>query len=384
MSLFYKRAHTLIQQTTSHYCAIMYHASIGIYLSLFLLSSSARVIYNDDYPQEDLQLAEATQDTQCICKSTILQVVQKCLDALNGVKACKKEVGEEEFMSSSACSDEEIGKLIKQLQECNRDITASSPCKTFSSCAEIKTKHPQSPSCYYKLMINNKPVPMYCRMTPLCGAGGGWTRIGKLDMGSSSAACPSSFKESTVKGTRLCSKEATGCVSKPIPSKGLSYTQVCGRVRGYQNYTTDAFKRFYEKDNDLNRPYVDGVSITRGSPRKHVWSLAAGSRQNELAYGCPCNNGSSTTAQPFVGDDWYCESAHNAVYHPPYFGVADPLWDGKQCGDLEGPCCTSSLPWFHKTIKSGATTDDLEFRLCSDQEPVDENVAFDQYEFYIK
>ena len=28
--------------------------------------------------------------------------------------------------------------------------------------------------------------------------------------------------------------------------------------------------------NDINSYYVDGVSITRGSPRQHVWTLMAG------------------------------------------------------------------------------------------------------------
>ena len=60
---------------------------------------------------------------------------------------------------------------------------------------------------------------------------------------------------------------------------------MCGRVVGYQYASTDAVDTFIggtSIHNDINSYYVDGVSITRGSPRQHVWALMAG--LNEASY----------------------------------------------------------------------------------------------------
>ena len=62
-----------------------------------------------------------------------------------------------------------------------------------------------------------------------------------------------------------------------IPSMGYhNYTRVCGKIKAYQQYSTDAFQPYY-----LNRAltiddlYVDGVSLTHGqNPRNHIWTFA--------------------------------------------------------------------------------------------------------------
>ena len=33
---------------------------------------------------------------------------------------------------------------------------------------------------------------------------------------------------------------------------------------------------FYNRHNNINSYYVDGISITHGNPRQHVWTYAAG------------------------------------------------------------------------------------------------------------
>ena len=87
---------------------------------------------------------------------------------------------------------------------------------------------------------------------------------------------------------------------------------ICGRVVGYQYASPDAV---YSNGQDINSyNYVDGVSITRGTPRQHVWTLMAGLNQNGV-YGyysqCPCYTGCSgkscsqwRKAQSFIGNDW--------------------------------------------------------------------------------
>ena len=291
-----------------------------------------------------------------------------------------------QLMSSCGCANRIKQKLIRTLRRFIRSLSNTMNCNPPpSSCAAVKRRNPRSRSGYYCLQVGNRRVRMYCNMGTLCGRRGGWTRLGKLDMTKYYERCPSPFKYSKQGNTRICSKNKRGCESMYLPSYGIRYRQVCGRVRGYQWRGTDAF---YRSVNDINKVYVDGVSITRGSPRKHIWSFASG--LTELSTdrnGCPCNSGATSLSRPppFVGNDYYCESGCTRMFQPRY-KTEDPLWDGKQCRQREGPCCRKSyLPWFLKNI-GGTTSDSLELRLCTDPHEGlnDERVGIDQYEFYVK
>uniref|UniRef100_A0A1X7TM21 Uncharacterized protein n=1 Tax=Amphimedon queenslandica TaxID=400682 RepID=A0A1X7TM21_AMPQE len=107
---------------------------------------------------------------------------------------------------------------------------------------------------------------------------------------------------------RACGRNSSsgaGCVSVQFPSNGISYSQICGRVTGYQYGSTDGL----HSSSGIDTYYVDGVSITRGSPRQHVWTLMAG--YNELgSSSCPCNTGSSASVQSFIGNNYFCESGN--------------------------------------------------------------------------
>ena len=61
----------------------------------------------------------------------------------------------------------------------------------------------------------------------------------------------------------------------------------------------------FRTNQTINMPCVDGVSITHGSPRSHIWSLAAD--RDEPVKDCPCEAGGES-APPFVGDNliYYC------------------------------------------------------------------------------
>ena len=89
-------------------------------------------------------------------------------------------------------------------------------------------------------------------------------------------------------------------------------------------------------------------------------------------------------SQSFLGyNDFYCESG---LYWHPGGGTlyTEPLWDGKNCEWKEVPCCTSSrLPWFYQALPT-ATSHNIEFRVCSAGDKNNEDVAFDQVEFYVK
>uniref|UniRef100_A0A1X7TVK4 Uncharacterized protein n=1 Tax=Amphimedon queenslandica TaxID=400682 RepID=A0A1X7TVK4_AMPQE len=83
----------------------------------------------------------------------------------------------------------------------------------------------------------------YCNMEELCSSGGGWTRLGYLDMTDATVNCPSGFRLHQSGGVRACGKakpNVGSCTSVQFPSNGISYSEVCGRVVGYQYNSRDA------------------------------------------------------------------------------------------------------------------------------------------------
>ena len=252
------------------------------------------------------------------------------------------------------------------------------------SCKDIKKALPTSPSGYYHVNSRN----IYCNMEELCGSSDGWTRIAYLDMDDSTQSCPTGFQLFESGGARACGRSSTVASCSPsakFPSNGISYNEVCGRVFGYQKGSPDAV---YQGQNDINSFYVDGISLTRGSPRQHIWTFMGGLLENHFsAANCPCNvpsPGVSQQVQTFVGSHYFCESGDpEAYFDVNKLYTADPLWDGKGCGAQEGECCSDGLPWFHRQYEN-ATTDYLELRVCGDQGIADEDVPVAFYEIYVK
>ena len=166
-----------------------------------------------------------------------------------------------------------------------------------------------------------------------------------------------------------------------------SYSEICGEVAGDQKGWTDAFQTV---SNDINGNYVDGVSITQGSPRRHVWTYAAG-YQDDYSNGdypvmhiCPCISYSTQQVPSFVGSDYYCESGCPSNCGSMTFHSTDVLWDGQQCGNTLTNCCNNpDQPWFHKVLDT-PSPDDIEIRLCIDQPTSDENVLVSLYDIYVK
>ena len=148
-----------------------------------------------------------------------------------------------------------------------------------TSCQQLQELQPNSPSGYYILAGPTGTYSTYCNMGTLCGSEGGWTRIAYLDMSDATQNCPSGLRYYQSGGVRVCGKTNSGAgCSNPVKysSNGISYSQICGRVTGYQYAHTDGI----DGPNDLNSYYLDGVSITRGSPRQHVWSFLADTTQS--------------------------------------------------------------------------------------------------------
>ena len=285
-----------------------------------------------------------------------------------------------------------VSALLQEVARCKLGLAiGSTPAFAAISCAEIAERKPDSPSGnYYILNSTGSPVQVFCEMGDVfpanLNATGSWVRVANLNMTDPDQQCPDNFQLYT-DPIRVCGKGhdgTSGCDSVTFTTYGIQYQQVCGRVRGYQFRSPDGFQCSLC---NIDNAYVEGVSITHGSPRKHIWTFAAGLTeiiQHFPGYTCPCTGGGAVPPS-FVGSDYYCESG---LPESPWEAVLysdDPLWDGQDCGGDEGTCCDPpNLPWFCKELPE-TTTDDLEVRLCAVQHSgIDEDIPIEVLELYIQ
>ena len=276
---------------------------------------------------------------------------------------------------------ETLGQIQQQL-DCR-------PSKN-RSCQEILHCFPSAPSGYYQIRVpNGSLVQVYCDMEGTnCGGEGGWMRVAYVNMSQSGATCPQGLTQTTLSGLTLCGRSGPlECQSTVFSTLGLNYSQVCGQLRGYQYGSPDAFQTYYDNSSKtIDNLYVDGVSITYGSPsRKHIWTYANGQYLGIAQHIiCPCNNNSLKVNPPYVGSDYYCETGDNdkicceSILYPN-----DPLWDGQQCPGEEAPCCTHpNMPWFNKAL-SETTTEDIELRVCGDEPTTNEDTPLQVIELFV-
>ena len=355
-----------------------------------------------------------TFDTQCVTACTgspneetstdqlTSQLINSTIANTQAIKQIVEQVNNlANTLRNTTSTVNQILQLVEELTELHSEPNDISPLPT--SCHQIKQRMPNSPSGIYQIEVQNSNNTnttryVYCHMEELCGSNEGWTRLAYLNMSDPSAECPSGFRLYESGGVRACGRPVSSggsCVSVMFPSNGISYSEVCGRVVGYAYTSPDAVDRLNgpTQHNDINSFYVDGVSITYGTPRKHIWTLMGGLSENNNfdngRYTCPCQQGSQQSAylQSFIGNDYFCEAglstdytgANNILY------TSDPLWDGKQCGSLEQNCCNvPGLPWFQKVLSSNSTTDDIELRVCCDEGTGNEDVPLNLYEILTK
>ena len=278
--------------------------------------------------------------------------------------------------------NQNVSTLLPAVVRCL--LLGRTPEYPANSCAELTEQEPDIPSGnYWILNSTQSPVQVFCEMGDVFPSGfnvtRGWVRVANLNMTDPDQQCPENLQLSYTNPIRMCGRRTSSCDSVIFTTYGVQYQQVCGRVRGYQFASTDAFG-LYDCPvlcNNTDSPYVDGVSITHGAnPRKHIWTYAAAADEG----GCPCADG--TVPPSFVGSDYYCESGTGSwswVLYPN-----DPLWDGQDCNGLEHTCCDSpNLPWFCKELPE-PTNDNLELRICGDQVLFDEDTPVDLVQLYIQ
>ena len=313
-----------------------------------------------------------------MCHSAVLLCLLVSVIVTEATVCCQRSSQQSLFLQY-CCNASNYGQTHKVYGETNVYLIVCSsnrPQQCRSSCSDVAGDTPG----YYDIMLaNGSNASVFCG----CDGDSGWTRVAYLNMSDPSQQCPTELRLYNEDGVRACGRQTSSsgsCNSVTFSTNGICYSQVCGRVMGYQYATPDAIHSRFSIDSH----YVDGISITHGSPRQHIWTLAAAYYETGTSSNfCPCNFGSTASVPSFVGDDYFCESG-TLTYNGAMLYPDDPLWDGEGCGGIEGPCCNvPGIPWFHKVFNS-PTTDTIELRVCADQLTNNEDVPVSLYELYVK
>ena len=251
-----------------------------------------------------------------------------------------------------------------------------------ASCADIYEKNPTSRdrSGLY-LIKTNKIFLAQCDME----FGKGWMKVADLDM-TRGDKCPREWRELLVNGIKVCRSpsDSAGCYSKVFAINGTRYHKIRGFVRGYQRYTTDSFDS-RRGIRGINETYVDGISITLGNLRKHVWTYMVGyaDSANHPTSNCPCSAIPGPAPPAFVGEHYYCESGNNGQSSNLFY-TDDPLWDGAGCVHAKNTCCNNiGLPWFFRELPT-MQHEDIEVRICTDEPYSNEAVLVDKLQLYVQ
>lgn len=223
----------------------------------------------------------------------------------------------------------------------------------------------------------------------------GWRQIAFINMSDTTYNCPAGLTlTSRTNAKRLCEPvRRSGFCSSTLFSSEQSYSQVCGRMIGYQVGSTSAFGGYTGTSYGIDTSYVEGVSLTHGisGARQHIWTFASGIEETTRLYystqQCPCDTSNSAVVSPsFVGNDYFCESGlHTAFLPRSMYNVVflnDPLWDGQDCTSTSTCCQFNDPPWFTKNL-TNPTADDIEMRVCVNQVN-QETTLLELIELYVK
>ena len=252
---------------------------------------------------------------------------------------------------------------------------------SFDSCEELGNLSLLYPSGMYRVRSNNCSfIPKYCSTNTSfsCkGISGNWRRIAYLNTNENPVSCPSGFEiRSDTSNPPLCRRKDSdaGCSSVIYPSSGMQYSQVCGTVRVHPESSPDAFlsdnHRIPRNGQSVNQNYVDGVSLTYGiSPnRNHIWTYTAAIKFGDDVDRCTtCDRD-----KPFyIGTNFTCRAEHCTAWP---CDLTNAIWTG-------GLLCVGNETFYRQLSES--TADNIEMRMCRDQDRSDEDILISFVEIFV-
>ena len=222
-------------------------------------------------------------------------------------------------------------------------------------------------------------------LVPLECPGRGWVKVVDFNLeANSSAECLGNWLKAEKGNISYCyrhERNTNSCTSATISVGCIQdYTQVCGRVRAYQIGDTNGFFPSYKTSIGIDDAYLNGVSITYGMPRRHVWSFVSGysSTSDNYHYGwlCPCIADRQVTPN-YVNESHFCDVG--ASMRPEREKLyTNSLWDEMDCLMTGDGCCSGR---YFVAELTAPTSDNLEVRICGKENA---GVGVDQIELYVK
>lgn len=256
--------------------------------------------------------------------------------------------------SLTSSSNFTADKLTLLLNDLPHGMNTNFPA---ASCQAITALRPSLPSGYYWVKTSNGstvPFQVYCSMDDSCGSKG-WTRVAQLDHKNGSANCFDDL-ENSPNCQNLCrmKNESASCSLTVFPVYNIDYSQVCGLVKGYGVLSPDGFNNHgrLRDGPSLSGNYVDGISFTHSSMKAHIWTLVGYSEGTS----CP-------TSPNFIGSHSSCFTSNNL--------------QADECP--EGSMALRFVRDLQETV-----SEDIEMRLCRDQDRSDEDIVLEDLELYVK
>ena len=101
-----------------------------------------------------------------------------------------------------------------------------------------------------------------------CGDGskGRWRKIADLDFNSTMETCPTNWSLVANESFRGCGNTKPGNCHSAFFQAGATYSKVCGRITAIQSGRPDVFYSHFYNKKGLEESYLDGISLTHGSP----------------------------------------------------------------------------------------------------------------------
>jgi len=219
----------------------------------------------------------------------------------------------------------------------------------------------------------------------ICGCiQGGWMKIADVHDGEN---CPSTWQSFTIPDTsiKVCriGEDGAGVYSATYSTEGAceGFQHFCGKVIGYQRGSPSAFV----DGRSLDGIYVEGLSITYGKPRKHLFTLAVGltaTSSQQQVHNCPCSKYPGSQPPSFVRDAFYCDSGNLGTPVVDKYFPNNSLWDGEGCTTEYSCCGQPGMPYFYQRLPV-PVEEDIEVRLMADEAFSNEAILIGTMELYV-
>ena len=200
--------------------------------------------------------------------------------------------------------------------------------------------------------------------------GGVWRLVISLNMSDPLQDCPSGW--SLQNSPRSCTQTTGPGCSLATFAVNNSYSEVRGRAVGIATGSIDAFQSHSSSRAGFN--YADGMNIFLATATpQHVWTFAVDQVHPGLPR-CPCSgSGGSYNFPAYVGSHYFCDThgTNNAE-----------VWDGTGCS--AATCCDfNNPPWFSVSFNT-TYTQDIQVRLCTDEDFNNERVSLTELEIFVQ